>query len=326
MRTLPSLLLLAALLALPALAAPPRVLTLPAGTAIDLSAVTDVDSGSLQSGDLITFRILEPVVVQGVTLLAREGAARGVAVYSRGARVGGRGELIVELADVAAVDGTWIPLRVRPEGSGGLAALIPEEQMDLSEPVFPKGRNGMISAKRVYRVWTTAAQSFTVTGDRVPQVARVPLAPPQGARGTPVQVPEGTVVGIHPVAELVTGQVHEGDAVDFVVSQDVLVGGKRVLAAGATAKGTVLVARESGEANKGGLLVLGVDRVATVDGKAIPLRLSSASKGDSNRILSFGVSRVVPLAGLAIRGRQAVVPVDQEFLVGVARDCLVVVP
>lgn len=320
-------LILALALALPAAAAAPYRLALPAGTPLEIAAVKDVDSGSLESGDIVLFTVTKPAVVKGIALIPTGSAGRGVAVYSRASRVGGRGELMVEVEEVAAADGTWIPIRVRDADAGGLAGLIPEESMDLTEPVFPKGKNGMLSAKRVLAVWTTAPREFVVTpGGPLPRIAAAPLAAPKGARGTPVKVPEGTLVTIHPKVEISTADVKTGDTVEFVTSQPLVVDGKTVVAEGAVVKGTVLLARESGKANKGGELVLGLDRVATVDGKSMDLRLSSAEKGSSNRAISFGVSRVVPLVGLAVSGRQAVVPVDQEFLVGVSRDSLVVVP
>lgn len=323
-----SLLMLALLaLAAPALAASPYRLTLPAGTPLEISAVKDVDSGSLESGDIVLFTVTTPAIVQGIALVPKGSAGRGVAVYSRAARVGGRGELMVEVEEVAAADGTWIPIRVRDADTGGLAGLIPEESMSLAEPVFPKGRNGQLPASLVLPVWTTASRDFVVTpGGALPKIAAAPLAPPKSARGTPVKVPEGTVVTIHPKAEISSGNVQTGDTVEFVTSEPVVVDGRTVVAEGAVVKGTVLLARQSGAANKGGELVLGLDRVATVDGKSMDLRLSSAEKGSANRAISFGISRVVPLVGIAVSGRQAVVPVDQEFLVGVARDSLVVVP
>lgn len=325
-RSFAPLVLLLALVA-PALAAQPYRLTLPKGTLLEMSAVKDVDSGSLESGDLVLFTVTKPAVVKGVTLVAKGAAGRGVAVYSRGARVGGRGELMVEVEEVAAADGTWIPVRVRSADAGGLAGLIPEESMDLTEPVFPKGKNGMLSSKRVLQVWTVAAQEFVVTpGGALPKVAAAPLVAPKGLKGTPVKVLEGSPVVIRPKVEIVSGQVKTGDTVEFVTTEPLVVDDKTVVAEGAVAKGTVLLARESGKANKGGELVLSIDRVVGVDGKPIELRLSSAKKGSGNKAISFGLSRVVPLVGLAVSGRQAVVPVDKEFVVGVARDCLVVVP
>lgn len=303
------------LLLLLALAAPAR-LTLPAGTPVQISATQDVDSGSLQSGDLVAFTVTAPVVVKGVTIIPQGAAARGVAVYSRPSRVAGRGELLVEVEDVAAADGTWIPLRVRDADAGGLAGLIPEDSMDLTEAVFPKGSNGMLSAKRVLQVWTTAPRDFTVAGGKVTAV------PPALGKGA-VPVPEGTLVTIRPQAEISTETARTGDTVQFVVTDAVTVQGRTVIAEGAAVTGTVLLARESGRANHAGELVLGIDRVTAVDGKPLPLRLSAAEQGGANRGLSFGLSRVVPLLGLAISGRQAVVPVDQVFVVGVAGDCVV---
>ncbi len=313
----------------PVLSAPstPYRLSVYPGTPLEISAARDVDSGSLKSGDLVLFVVTKPVVVNGVTVVATSAAARGVAVYSRAARVGGRGELLVEVEDVAAVDGTWIPLRVRAAEAKGLADLIPEECMDLAEPVFPKGRNGLLSSKRVLKAWTAAPQDFMVRpGGQSPRVAAAPLVSPPGVAGTPVRLVEGTPVTIRPASEIVSDQVHTGDSVKFLTTRAVIQNGRTVIAAGASVVGTVLLARASAAANHPGELVLGIDSVVGVDGRPILLRLSSASAGSTNRAISFGLSAVVPLAGLAVHGRNAVVPVGHEFVVAVVRDCLVMVP
>ncbi len=306
---------------------PPNRLTLEPGTPLEIAVVQDVDSGSLKSGDLVRFRVIQPVLVKGIPVVASEAPARGVAVYSRAARVGGRGELMVQVEDVAAVDGTWIPLRVRPASEKGLAGLIPAECMDLTEPVFPKGRNGRLSSQRVLKAWTSARQDFLVTSVKASsKVVAAPLAAPKGLPGKPVRVVAGTPVSLRPASEIVSDQVVTGDAVSFVTSRELNLNGQTLVAAGAPATGTVLLAREAGAANHGGVLVLGIESVQGVDGRPIPLRLSSATSGSANHVISLGISAVVPLVGLAVHGRNAVVPVDHEFVVAVAQDCLVVVP
>jgi hypothetical protein len=306
---------------------PTSRLTLESGTPLEIAVVQDVDSGSLKSGDLVHFRVTRPVLVKGIPVVASEAPARGVAVYSRAARVGGRGELLVQVEDVAAVDGTWIPLRVRPARDKGLAGLVPAECMDLSEPVFPKGRNGRLSSQRTLEAWTAARQDFLVTSAGTShKVVAAPLTPPKGLPGTPVRLVAGTLVSLRPASEIVSDQVVTGDAVPFVTSQELVLNGQTLVAAGAPATGTVLLAREAAAANHGGVLVLGIESVQGVDGRAIPLRLSSATSGSGNHVISLGISAVVPLVGLAVHGRNAVVPVDHEFVVAVAQDCLVVVP
>lgn len=315
-------LLVLAALAVPALGEAQR-LVLPAGSPLVISSKNDINSGDVQTGDLVEFTVHDAVSVKGVPVVAASAPARGVVVYSRHARIAGRGELMVEVQDVQAVDGSWIPIRVRSASTGGLAALVPQEDMDLTGATFPRGRNGLLSSGRVLDAWTTEEAAFLVT-PQGPTAA--PLAPRHGAKGSPVKLVAGTPVHIHPTDAISSGSVQVGDQVAFTTSEAVTVNGKTVIESGAGAQGTVLMVVESAMANHGGELVLGIDSVQGVDGQAIPLRSTDASKGRGNHALSFALGRIVPLVGLAVSGRQAVVPPDQQFVVSVARDRLVMVP
>lgn len=298
-------------------------LDLPRGTALEVSAQVDVDSGSARLGDQVAFVVRGPVVVQGVTLVAAGAPGRGTVVYSRPARVAGRGELMVRLLDVQAVDGSWIPVGVRRGDSTGLAGLIPDSLMDVTEPRFPRGRNGLLSARRLLDAWTLEARTFeSVSG----KVASAPLSAPATLEGRRVLVPAGTPFQFRPLTDVVSGQVQVGDRVEFQVLQTVVVQGQPVIQAGAPGSGTVLRAIESGAANKSGELVISLDEVQGVDGRWLPAHSFEGNRGDANRVLSLGVNLVVPLAGFAISGRQAVIPKDRLSDGGTASDRLVVVP
>ncbi len=328
---LPPLVVLILLLALSAVGstAPGALyhLEVPLGSPLALSAQVDLDSGSAKVGDKVAFVVTSPLVVKGVTVVATSAPGRGSVVYSRPARVAGRGELMVEVQDVQAVDGSWIPVGVRQGDQTGLAGLIEASMMSLTGPTFPRGRDGMLRASQILQAWTLEARTFVVTpGSAAPKVVAAPLSAPSTLQGQRIRVAAGTTVRIQAPADIVSGQVQVGDRVKFHTVEAVTVDGQQVIQAGAEAVGTVLRAIESGAANHAGELVVSIDSVNGVDGRPIPLNRYAGDRGGANRALSLGANLIVPLSGLAIHGRQAVISKDEVFDVAVAEDRLVVVP
>jgi len=305
----------------------PYPLEVPAGSPLALSAQVDLDSGSAKVGDKVAFVVTTPLVVKGLTLVATSAPGRGSVVYSRPARVAGRGELMVEVHDVQAVDGSWIPVGVRQGDKTGLAGLVEASMMSLTEPTFPRGRDGMLRSSQVLPAWTLEARTFVVTpGSNPPRIVAAPPSAPGTLQGHRTLVAAGTKVRIRALVDIVSGQVQVGDRVKFQTVEAVTVEGRKVVAVGAEALGTVLRAIESGAANQAGELVVSIDSVCGVDGRPLPLNRYAGHRGDSNRVLSLGADLIVPLSGLAIHGSQAVISRDEVFDVAVSEDRLVVVP
>ncbi len=302
-------------------------LEVPAGSPLALSTQVDVDSGSAKVGDKVAFVVTTPLVVKGVTVVATSAPGRGSVVYSRPARVAGRGELMVEVHDVQAVDGSWITVGARQGDQTGLAGLVEASMMSLTEPTFPRGRDGLLRSSQILQAWTLEGTTFVVTpGSGPPKVVAAPLSAPGTLQGQRTRVAAGTKVRIRALVDIVSGQVQVGDRVKFNTVEAVTVDGLQVIPAGAEALGTVLRAIESGAANHAGELVVSIDSVRGVDGRPIPLNRYAGNRGGSNRALSLGADLIVPLSGLAIHGRQAVISKDEVFDVAVSEDRLVVVP
>lgn len=291
-----------------AMAAPYRV-NVTAGTRVPLRAQQDVLSNKVKAGQTINLTAASSVRVRGVTIIAAGAPAHGSVVYSRGSGVGFAGEMMIVLMDVQAVDGSWIPLRAQPQGGDARARLLPSTDYDLVGAPFPAGKNARLSYRRVFNGFTDAARGYIVNGSRI-SIA-VPLTPP-GKRL--IKLPDGVVVRVQPTRELSSGQLNTGDRVDFITMAPVEVGGATVIAQGAPAYGTVLLARHAKMGNKGGLLVMSVDRVKAVDGTEVRLSASSAGRGDGNKALGTAASMlIVPFIGLAIEGREAVVHQNKEI-------------
>jgi hypothetical protein len=102
----------------------PRELRLPAGTSIDIEATYTVSSIDFRPGDYLSFRVLVPVMIDGVTLIDKGSLVTGRVVEAkRGGHWGKAGRLSWTIQDVVATDGTRVPLQAQkdlPTGRNGI--------------------------------------------------------------------------------------------------------------------------------------------------------------------------------------------------------------
>ena len=164
--------------------APPEVvaMTLSAGTPVEVMAASDVNSARAKEGAALLFRVVRPVRVNGVAVIAPGALATAHVVgVKKGNSWGRGGELTWSMQDVAAVDGSRIPLRFERAAKGGSKGGVVATGMGATAaaavwlpPLAPaaffwglvKGREASVSAGERYTV--------SVGGD-----ARVSAARPQ---------------------------------------------------------------------------------------------------------------------------------------------------
>jgi len=103
---------------------PPRELKLPAGIRLDIEATYTVSSIDFRPGDYLSFRVLVPVMIDGVTLIDKGSLVTGRVVEAkRGGHWGKAGRLSWTIQDVVAIDGTRVPLQAQkdlPTGRNGI--------------------------------------------------------------------------------------------------------------------------------------------------------------------------------------------------------------
>ena len=101
-----------------------RELKIPAGTPIDIEAVYTVSSVDMRPGDMLSFHVLVPVRVDGVTLIDKYSLVTGRVVQAkRGGHWGKAGKLTWMMQDVVATDLTRVPLQAQkdlPTGRNGI--------------------------------------------------------------------------------------------------------------------------------------------------------------------------------------------------------------
>jgi hypothetical protein len=94
--------------------------TIPDGTPVEIEVVENVSSEAVEEGSIIGFTVVQPVQVNGVTVIERGAPARGRVTKVKKARHWGRaGKLVWAIRDAHAVDGQKVPLRLSKELEGG---------------------------------------------------------------------------------------------------------------------------------------------------------------------------------------------------------------
>ena len=97
-----------------------RELKIPAGTALEIAAANTVKSVDIRPHDFLSFRVLIPIKVDGVTLIEKDALVTGRVVESkRGGRWGKAGKLSWIMLDVVAADLSRVPVQPHQELPGG---------------------------------------------------------------------------------------------------------------------------------------------------------------------------------------------------------------
>ena len=89
-----------------------REIVIPAGTPLEIESGAHVDSFQVRSGELLSFRVLVALRIDGVTVIDQDALVTASVVEAkRGGHWGRAGRLSWNLVDVVAVDGTRVPVR-----------------------------------------------------------------------------------------------------------------------------------------------------------------------------------------------------------------------
>jgi hypothetical protein len=89
-----------------------REIKLPGGTPLEIEAASTVDSFQVRSGELLSFRVLVPIKIDGEVVIDKDALVTArVLVARRGGHWGRAGRLSWIMRDVIAVDGTRIPVQ-----------------------------------------------------------------------------------------------------------------------------------------------------------------------------------------------------------------------
>ncbi len=164
------------------IAPPPQTLgvKLPPGTPLDVEIAYTISSQDVRAGEPISFRVINPVLVDGVVVIDVGATATArVVKASRGGHWGRAGRIAWAMQDVTAVDGTRIPLvfagRIVGDSKGAKVAtqmILTGALLPLIAPVallhgFKRGENALIPAGKRFEV--AVSSEATVMAVRPPR-------------------------------------------------------------------------------------------------------------------------------------------------------------
>jgi hypothetical protein len=153
------------------------VLQIPDGTQIDIEAPYTLNSMDFKPNDKISFRVVNPVKINGVTVIEQGAVATGkIDKAKRGGHFGKAGLFVWTMQTVTGVDGSQIPLRVAPTRVRGdsKAAKVATQMiltgalLPLIAPVallhgFKRGKDAFIPAGKRYSVYVEGSPSPVLT-------------------------------------------------------------------------------------------------------------------------------------------------------------------
>lgn len=125
------------------------------------------------------------------------------------------------------------------------------------------------------------------------------------AQDTEITIPDGTELTVVTTEEISSKTAVEGDPITFKVAEDVVVGGKVVIASGALVKGEVSNAKKSGRMGKGGALSIRITSTTTVDEQKIKLRASKGREGDDKTGTTVALVVLFGPLGFLKKGKDA---------------------
>lgn len=145
--------------------------SIPDGTQVDVEAPYTINSMDFKANDKISFRVVNPVKLNGVTLIEQGATATARIVKAkRGGHWGKAGLFVFTMQSVTAVDGSQIPLRtthvrLRGDSKGAKVAtamIITGALMPLIAPVallhgFKRGKDAFIPAGKRYSVFVDSS-------------------------------------------------------------------------------------------------------------------------------------------------------------------------
>jgi hypothetical protein len=160
---------------------------IPARTLIEVEVAYTVNSLYVKPGERISFRVLVPIVIDGVTVIERDALVTArITQAKRGGHWGKAGKLVWSMEDVVAADASRVPLspetaargdklwslepkttnsestmgqgKVRGTSHGGEVAVVSIATGVLFPPLalmggFKRGENAVLSEGRRYVVW-----------------------------------------------------------------------------------------------------------------------------------------------------------------------------
>lgn len=135
-----------------------------------------------------------------------------------------------------------------------------------------------------------------------------------------VTIKAGTIIPLQAVKAVQAADVEVGQAVDFMVSQDIMIQDVCVIPRGTLVKGTVSEAKKSTVAGTKGRLVVNITRLNLPNGEPVFFSNTMVSISGKNRTPLAVVTALFVWPCIFIPGTKAVMPEGYEVLATVASN------
>jgi hypothetical protein len=156
-------------------------LGVPDGTTVEIEAPYTLSSMDFKPNDKISFRVVDAIKIDGVTVIEQGATATGrIEKSKRGGHWGKAGLFVWTMQTVTAVDGSQVPLRatsmrLRGDSKGAKVAtamIITGALMPFIAPVallhgFKRGENAYLPAGKRYTLFVEGTQSGVHSTTRV---------------------------------------------------------------------------------------------------------------------------------------------------------------
>lgn len=148
----------------------------PAGTPVELETAYTINSQLVRAGDAVTFRVVNPVIVDGQVVVEKGAAATAVVTKAeRGGHFGRAGRVAWTMKEVTAADGTRLPVqfsgRAVGDSKGGKVAtrmILTGTIFWFAPPVallhgFKRGDNAVVPEGKRFDAAVSGAATVSVT-------------------------------------------------------------------------------------------------------------------------------------------------------------------
>jgi hypothetical protein len=151
----------------------------PAGTPVELETAYTINSQLVRVGDAVTFRVVNPVLVDGQVVIEKGAAATAVLTQAeRGGHFGRAGRVAWTMKEVTAADGTRVPLQFSGRTVGDSKGAKVATRVVLTglvlwpvAPValfhgFKRGGNAVVPEGKRFEAAVSGAKTVNVTARR----------------------------------------------------------------------------------------------------------------------------------------------------------------
>jgi len=147
-----------------------RVLQLDDGTPLIITPTVDISSADDETGQLVTFKLVQDCKIDGVVLIPKGTVVNGKIERAEHSKMfGKKGILEISISDTKAVDGSPLEIRTTLESKGNIA----QNTADKVHRILPygtgmlfNGKDAILAAGTHFTVFVDGTSKFKIVGGK----------------------------------------------------------------------------------------------------------------------------------------------------------------